>query len=126
MIPKSIVRLNAALTVSAIATLAASLGTSTSAVAQTFGPDTCRQGFVWREAIPSDHVCVTPASRALVRQENALAASRRNPTGAYGSDTCISGFVWREAFSGDHVCVTPARRSAVRQENALAASRRAP
>ncbi len=122
----SMIRLNAALAISAIAALAAPLGTSTSAVAQAFGPDTCRQGFVWREAIPSDHVCVTPASRALVSQENAQAPSRRNPTGPYGSDSCISGFVWREAFGGDRVCVTPARRNAVRQENQLAASRRAP
>ena len=92
--------------------------------AQRYGPDTCKQGFVWREAIPSDHACVPPNIRTLVAQENAYAASRRNPTGRYGSDTCIAGYVWREAFPGDHVCVTPARRTATREENQLAASRR--
>ena len=30
----------------------------------------CRPGFVWREAAPADHVCVPPATRALVRAEN--------------------------------------------------------
>ena len=96
------------------------------ASAQPYGPDTCKQGFVWREAIPSDHVCVPPNIRTLVAQENAQAASRRNPTGPYGSDTCIDGYVWREAFPGDRVCVTPARRTATREENRLAASRRVP
>jgi hypothetical protein len=89
-----------------------------------FGPDTCRQGFVWREAIPADHVCVAPSSRRLALQENAAAASRRNPTGPYGSDSCKAGFVWREAFSGDRVCVVPARRAAVAQENRDGPSRR--
>ena len=27
----------------------------------------CRQGLVWRESTPSDHLCVTPAIRAQVR-----------------------------------------------------------
>jgi hypothetical protein len=39
-------------------------------------PDTCKQGFVWREARPSDHVCVTPAERELVGKENATANER--------------------------------------------------
>ena len=35
------------------------------AVAQApFGPDTCLQGYVWRDAFPDDHVCVTPETRA--------------------------------------------------------------
>ena len=80
-----------------------------------YGPDTCKQGFVWREAIPSDHVCVPPNIRTMVQQENAMAASRRDPTGAYGSDSCVQGYVWREAFQGDRVCVTPARRTETAQ-----------
>ena len=28
-----------------------------------FTADTCKQGFVWREATKDDHVCVTPATR---------------------------------------------------------------
>ena len=31
------------------------------------GGDACRQGLVWREATPTDHLCVTPAVRAEVR-----------------------------------------------------------
>lgn len=82
------------------------------------GPGTCAQGFVWREAIPSDHVCVTPQVRDQTHNENAQAASHRNPSGgAYGPDTCASGYVWREAFSGDHVCVTPQARSQAKQDN---------
>jgi hypothetical protein len=84
---------------------------------------TCRSGYVWREARPEDHACVTPESRSLAAQENAAAASRVNPQGAYGPNTCVSGFVWREAFDGDVVCVTPERRTAVREENGLSASR---
>jgi hypothetical protein len=90
-----------------------------------YGPDTCKQGFVWREAQPSDHICVTPQTRTQTAQENSLAATRRDPNGgAYGPDTCLQGFVWREAFSGDHVCVPPASRDQAASDNAAAASRR--
>ena len=85
-----------------------------------YGPDTCRIGYVWREAAPFDHVCVRPASRTRVAQENAVALSRIDPGGAYGTFTCINGYVWREAYAGDVVCVTPVRRTLVAQENAEA------
>lgn len=88
-----------------------------------YGPDTCIAGFVWREAIPSDHVCVTPDVRDRTQQENGSAAERRDPTGAYGSNSCKQGFVWREAFDGDAVCVTPDIRSATKADNAAAPSR---
>jgi hypothetical protein len=39
-----------------------------------YGPDTCRQGYVWREARPSDHVCVLPEKRRRVQRENQEAA----------------------------------------------------
>ena len=82
------------------------------------GPGTCAQGFVWREAIPNDHVCVTPQVRQDTYNDNTQAAARRSPTGGpFGPDTCVSGFVWREAFSGDHVCVTPQTRSQAAQDN---------
>lgn len=95
---------------------------ATSAFADDFayGPDTCRTGYVWREAQPFDHVCVRPSSRTTAARENAVALSRIDPGGAYGPFTCITGFVWREAFPGDAVCVTPSRRSIVAQENAEA------
>lgn len=84
----------------------------------------CKSGYVWREARPSDLVCVTPASRSRVAEENRTAASRvvdRERGGARGQ--CIPGFVWREAYVGDVVCVTPAVRTLVRDENLLASTR---
>jgi TIR domain len=86
--------------------------------------DVCASGYVWREARPADHVCVTPESRALIRQENSRAAQRWT-VGAYGPHTCTQGYVWREAFKGDDVCVTPERRDQVREENRVASSRHA-
>lgn len=35
-----------------------------------FGPDTCKEGYVWREARPGDHVCVTGATRTRTTEEN--------------------------------------------------------
>jgi hypothetical protein len=91
-----------------------------------FGPDTCLNGYVWREARPTDHVCVTPAVRSQTAADNAQAAARRSPTGgAFGPDTCLQGFVWREAFVNDRVCVLPPVRSQAAADNAAAASRRA-
>ena len=89
-----------------------------------YGPDTCVDGFVWRDIYPGDHVCVTPDSRAKAAHENAIAGSRVDPTGPYGPNSCKPGFVWREAYAGDKVCVTGARRSAVAQENAEGPSHR--
>jgi len=82
-----------------------------------YGPDTCKQGYVWRDAIPGDHVCVTPDRRSAAANENAIAGSRVDPGGAYGPNSCVSGFVWREAYAGDVVCVTGERRTQVKQEN---------
>ncbi|HMB29005.1 MAG TPA: hypothetical protein VKS99_12925 [Blastocatellia bacterium] len=91
-----------------------------------YGPDTCKQGYVWREAHPDDHVCVTPQTRSRTAQDNRQAASRRNPKGGpYGPDTCKQGYVWREAFPRDHVCVLPETRAQAAKDNRLAASRRA-
>ena len=36
-----------------------------------FGPKTCANGYVWREATANDYVCVTPDIRTLVRGEQA-------------------------------------------------------
>lgn len=90
------------------------------------GLGTCAQGFVWRGAVPDDHVCVTPEVRDLTEKDNAQAAARRSPTGGpFGPDTCLSGFVWREAYSGDHVCVTPQMREQAAQDNNWAGLRNA-
>jgi hypothetical protein len=88
------------------------------------GPDTCKNGFVWREVIPSDHVCVTGSIRTQTANENTMIDARRSPTGgAYGIDTCKNGFVWREAFVGDNVCVPGASRDQAASDNAAARSR---
>jgi hypothetical protein len=85
----------------------------------------CIAGFVWREAVPGDHVCVIPERREQAKADNALADSRRNPNGGpYGPNTCLQGFVWREATPADLVCVPVQTRTETRQDNALAASRR--
>jgi hypothetical protein len=90
-----------------------------------YGPDTCASGFVWREVVPSDHVCVTPQTRDLVHADNGQAAARRTP-GPFGPDTCRQGWVWREATGpADRVCVTPQERQQEKDNNAQAAQRRA-
>ncbi|WP_433258033.1 hypothetical protein ACQPYK_22235 [Streptosporangium sp. CA-135522] len=93
------------------------------ATADAPGPDTCVQGFVWREARPSDLVCVTPAIRDQTTHDNNVKYTRW-VSGPYGPHTCSTGFVWREAFVGDDVCVTPAVRSQARADNAQAAGRK--
>ncbi|WP_143204023.1 hypothetical protein [Streptomyces kebangsaanensis] len=90
-----------------------------------YGPDTCKPGYVWREAVPGDRVCVTPATRDRARYDNSQAANRRLGYGAYGPDTCKQGYVWREAVPSDRVCVTPATRAQVKEDNAFAGGRRA-
>jgi hypothetical protein len=92
-----------------------------------FSADTCKQGFVWREAIKDDHICVTPETRSRAASDNLSAAARRSPNGGpSGADTCKEGFVWREAAPSDHVCVTPEVRTSTAADNNLAAERRAP
>lgn len=99
------------------------VGSSQPVVARSL--DHCDAGYVWREASGSDLVCVPPAVRDLVAQENRNQAltresTPRTPGGPY---YCLSGYVWREAFVGDTVCVTPTRRSQTFKENSLAESR---
>ncbi|WP_286508693.1 hypothetical protein [Variovorax davisae] len=90
-----------------------------------YGPDTCAQGYVWREADGRDHVCVKPEIRAQTAAENRAAPTRVAGSGAYGPNTCRQGFVWREAFRGDVVCVIPEARAQAASDNAQAARRRA-
>ena len=92
-----------------------------------FGPDTCMEGFVWREACgPTDRVCVAPETRDQARRDNAEARARVQPGGGpYGPDTCRSGFVWREACGpADHVCVDPRERTNAARDNREAGQRR--
>ena len=88
-------------------------------VTPTSPPDACIQGYVWREAGPNDHVCVTPDVRAQVITDNSQADQRHITE----SDVCINGYVWREAFTNDHVCVTPQTRSQAQYDNSQAQNR---
>jgi hypothetical protein len=99
---------------------------STTAGSAGYQPDICKQGYVWREAVRGDHVCVTPATRSEAANDNAAGPGRRANGGPSGPDTCKSGFVWREAVPNDHVCVTPAVRAAAAADNRLANDRRVP
>lgn len=85
--------------------------------------DACKQGYVWREARASDHVCVTPQTRSEVAGQN-RGAKGLWIQGAYGPHTCVQGYVWREAFKGDDVCVRPSVREQAREDNRRAAARR--
>ena len=92
------------------------------AQAQPYGPDTCIQGFVWREARPGDTVCVTPDIRTTVAQQNGNAGANKDPNAGSGPESCSQGYVWREAFNGDTICVTPAFRQQMFDANGAAAS----
>ncbi len=113
------------LAVAAVAGLSVITLPSASASAATgdFGPDTCLEGYVWREARPADHVCVSSATRTQTRSDNSAAAGRWT-SGAFGAHTCVTGYVWREAFTGDDVCVVPSVRSQAAADNAQAANRK--
>ncbi|GAA3467216.1 hypothetical protein [Nonomuraea roseola] len=87
------------------------------------GPETCRQGYVWRVAKPSDLVCVTPATRAQVAADNA-ARHGRWTTGAYGPHTCVVPYVWRNAYNGDDVCVTTGQRDLAAADNGQSSARK--
>lgn len=39
-------------------------------------PDACVQGYVWREAVSQDHVCVTPGTRNQAAYDNSEAQQR--------------------------------------------------
>lgn len=89
-----------------------------------YGPQTCLEGFVWREAVADDRVCVTGAVRAQAADDNRQASARRDPFWAFwGVDVCRSGYVRREVTAADRVCVTPATRDQVKADNAVAPDR---
>jgi len=68
-----------------------------------YGPDTCIQGYVWREARPGDTVCVTPEIRATVAKQNSTPGANKDPNAGSGPQSCSQGYVWREAFDGDTI-----------------------
>lgn len=107
-----------------LAAAVALLALPAAAQAQDYGPNTCLQGFVWRDAFAGDTVCVKPMVRVAAKFDNAAAPSRRDASTGYGAFGCQQGFVWREAREDDLVCVTPAVRDQANADNAAAAQRR--
>ncbi|MFI6319236.1 hypothetical protein ACIBG8_17030 [Nonomuraea sp. NPDC050556] len=104
----------AVLTIASLTT--AFSATSASATTTDPGPETCRQGYVWREARASDLVCVEPGVRSQVAADNAAKYGRWT-SGAYGPHTCVVPYVWREAFNGDDVCVLGKERDQAYRDN---------
>ena len=88
--------------------------TAAFADAQIYGPNTCAEGYVWREADDRDYVCVSPSTRQQTSADNAVAGKRHAP----GSTNCKTGYVWREAYPEDKVCVTPTTRTQAKSDNA--------
>jgi hypothetical protein len=62
----------------AAAALAQAAITAPALGAGDYGADTCLNGYVWRETVANDHVCVFPAWRQQARDDNAQARARRN------------------------------------------------
>jgi hypothetical protein len=42
-----------------------------------YGPNTCLQGYVWRDAFPGDVACVLPAARDQAAADNSQAKQRK-------------------------------------------------
>jgi hypothetical protein len=96
-----------------------------------YGPDTCKPGFVWRDAVPGDHICVTPERRQKVADDFHTAKSRRAPSEEFciyvadpiacgrGQKPCLEGFVPRDV-PGENVivCVDQKEADLIAQENA--------
>lgn len=53
-----------------------------------YGPDTCLNGYVWRQADNADHVCVTPAVRSQTWYDNGQATYRQQCNCQGGWTTC--------------------------------------
>jgi hypothetical protein len=87
-----------------------------------YGPYTCQNGYVWRNAFANDQVCVTLTDNFVVAQENAAGPSHTNFSTSYPY-WCLSGYVWRQAKPTDYVCVVPASRDRERANNGNAESR---
>ncbi|WP_219466065.1 hypothetical protein [Nonomuraea rhizosphaerae] len=121
-------RISLGLAVVAVAGIAAALPASAASATTTTsaadpGPETCRQGYVWRVSRPSDLVCVAPGTRDQVAADNAARFSRWT-NGAYGPHTCKVPYVWRNAYSGDDVCVVNSQRTLAASDNAAGNARK--
>ena len=114
-------------TISILMALVLSLMPSASKAACDFGPDTCLVGWVWRDAFPGDHVCVTGDVRAQAAEDNRLAFSRLVFISLPPLPIivrCGFGFVRRQASPTDGVCVTEQTKNQAAFDNSQASFRR--
>ena len=58
-----------------------------------YGPNTCKNGLVWREADMYDYVCAVPQSRDKARLDNNQYLSRSVPIAGSTWRNCRAGFV---------------------------------
>ncbi len=79
-----------------------------------YGLKTCKAGYVWREAVPNDHVCVLPAQRTQANRDNNL--HKQNSKNNLGG--CPRGLVQRNASFTDTVCVSPRVKTQMIKDNA--------
>ncbi|MET8054994.1 hypothetical protein ABZU75_46255 [Streptosporangium sp. NPDC005286] len=79
--------------------------------------NTCLSGLVYRNAVPGDNVCVTPASRDQV------AADNRTGRRADANGRCPLFTFVRKATPADNLCVSPGSATMVATENVDPASR---
>ena len=88
------------------------------------GWDNCRQGYVWRQSDPSDHVCVTPETRTQTQSDTAESYDYVDQNVVtYGPNTCKIGYVWRSIDDKDYVCVSYASSAQAQADDAAAGSR---
>lgn len=107
-----------------------------------YGPDTCKSGFVWRDGVSGDHICVTPERRQKVADDLAtgrLRMQQRNPAltdrkgsfceptltvaeqscGGWQPPKCLDPYVPRDIPRENVlVCVDQKEADLIKQENA--------
>ncbi|OEO33124.1 hypothetical protein VW23_008150 [Devosia insulae DS-56] len=84
-----------------------------------FGNETCRSGYVWREATVDDLICVLPEVRDQALADRAEAEAGRNVAAG-----CAEGLVPRNANPNDTACTTPEIAADVIEENQRHESRK--
>jgi WD40 repeat protein len=89
------------------------------AQASGFSNETCRSGYVWREATVDDLVCVPPAIRDQALADRAEAEAGRNTVAG-----CANGLVPRSANPNDTACTTPEIAATIIADNQRSESRK--
>lgn len=84
-----------------------------------FGNETCRSGFVWREATEDDLICVPPDVRDQAKADRAEAEAGRNVAAG-----CAEGLVPRNANPNDTACTTPEVAATMLEQNQRHESRK--